>query len=177
MYLWAGDMEQARRWFEAAHELEPDSYRPYYGLGLVFAAEGQWDRAVSYFETAVQLDPGASGPWKWLGTAYERLGQYDLAFDAYVRERTAEPDVPSPYISLARVSSTRGEWELSISYNREAMKLAPEQASDFWLEIGRAYQHLGQQASACEAFRQALKLSPEDSGAQRELDASGCGSE
>ena len=174
MYRKVGDMEQAKRWFEAARELEPDGYRPYYGLGLVFAGEGQWDQAASYLETAVDLEPDYAGPWQWLGKAYEQLGQYDLAYDAYIKMRALEPQNANSHIYLARVSSKMGEWKLAIGYYREAIRLAPQHSSDFWLEIGRAYKHLAEQASACEAFRQALKLSPESPAAQREFDAAGC---
>jgi len=176
-YATAGDWEEAKRWFEAASEIWPTSAHPYCQLGLVFGAEGQWDRAASYFETAVDLDPSGHSAWQWLGTAYERLGHYDLAYDAYTRLQELLPRDPYSYTRLAGVSSKMGEWELAIGYYREAMKLLPQRASEFWLEIGRAYGHLGQQASACEAFRQALKLSPESQVAQQALDAAGCGSE
>src|SRR5437867_2804269 len=56
-YGCAGDFEGARRSYEQARELLPNSSLVRLSLALLARDQGQWERAESYFEEAERLDP------------------------------------------------------------------------------------------------------------------------
>src|SRR5213596_3481811 len=56
-YGCAGDFEGARRSYEQARELLPNSNLVRLSLALLARDQGQWERAESYFEEAERLDP------------------------------------------------------------------------------------------------------------------------
>ena len=70
---------------ETAIELDPESDRAYYSLGLAAKDSGNFQKAVEAFKKATELNPNPYYYWRYLGLSYSLLQQYDRALVAYDR--------------------------------------------------------------------------------------------
>ena len=92
-------LEQARRHFERAIELDPTYVAPYSALGAVYAMrfihltdQDDLVRAAGYLERALELDPELAEPHSYLSYVYLRQNRIDRAIEAGLRTVAWQPD-------------------------------------------------------------------------------------
>jgi O-antigen ligase len=120
--------------------------------GLRLASEGQWAEAGQAFQRAAAADPGLTLYWEEAAQAYTRAGDIPAALPLW--ERAAQAD---PYWSL--LLATRAVLADDPAAMGPALDLAPGSYL-FALNEGVMLESAGGAASAREAYRRALALSP-----------------
>jgi serine/threonine protein kinase/Flp pilus assembly protein TadD len=92
-------LEEARRHFERAIELDSAYVAPYSALGAVYAIRfnhrtdpDDLVRAAGYLERALELDPELAEPYSYLTYIYVRQNRIDRAIEAGLRTVAWQPD-------------------------------------------------------------------------------------
>ena len=83
----AGDLEEARKLFEAAVEHYPDFEQAQLGLGRVLLATGKLEPALAHLRKAIALDPENDVSYYQLSRAYQALGNAAGQADALARSQ------------------------------------------------------------------------------------------
>ena len=92
-------LEEARRHFERAIELDPAYVAPYSALGATYALRfthrtdpNDLERAAEYLERALEMDPELAEPYSYLTYVYLRQNRIDRAIEAGLRSVAGQPD-------------------------------------------------------------------------------------
>lgn len=145
-----------------------------YYLGKIYLEQGQIDEAVEHLTRAVNLDRGDADALLLLGSAFRAQGEYDDAESAFKTALTYVPDFIEAYEGLEETYQADGELERA-RYARSMVALFsgdPEGAvaglesvsaevkddADIFWGLGLAYERVGDDASALEAYRQAVSI-------------------
>ena len=118
-------IDQARRCYERAEELDPSSPDwPYY-LGFLAAGRGAHDEAASRFERTLELRPSYWAARVRLGNALLAAGNADGAEAAFRAVRAAAPGTPWGELGLGKAARRRGRPETAAEHLRTALALDP----------------------------------------------------
>ena len=118
-------VDQARRCYERAEELDPSSPDwPYY-LGFLAEGRGDHDEAVRRFERALELRPSYWAARVRLGNALLAAGDPDGAEEAFRAVRAAAPGSPWGELGLGKAARRRGRPETAAEHLRTALALDP----------------------------------------------------
>ncbi len=118
-------VDQARRCYERAEELDPSAPDwPYY-LGFLAAGRGAHDEAARRFERALELRPSYWAARVRLGNALLAAGDADGAEDAFRAARAASPGTPWGELGLGKAARRRGQPEAAAEHLRTALALDP----------------------------------------------------
>lgn len=79
--LYNSRIEQARKLFLEATELDPANAQGWYGLGLTWMNEEKWEIAIGYFDKAIQLKSDFTDAFYNRGQANFYLGEVYRACD------------------------------------------------------------------------------------------------
>ena len=131
--LKALDPAEARKYYERALALAPDSVDTLYNLGNTCLDLGQPERAIGYFERALRLRPDATELHNNLGMALQDLGRLDEAIACYRKALALRPDAPATLDNLAAALRGQGDLEAAQASYEQALALAP----------GRVESHIG----------------------------------
>lgn len=87
-----GELDEARRLFEAAHAADPDDAEACYNLAQAVAQLGEPDKAMELLKRAAELDPTNSRNGLALGLAYEAADRWEDAASIYESLLASEPE-------------------------------------------------------------------------------------
>ena len=100
LYEW--DWSGAKREFQRAVEVNPNSPDAHFGYGLVYLAPmGHTDEALAELRRAVQLDPLSLVNNTYLGLVLEFNGQMDAAIEQFQRVLDMDPSFAEAHYELA----------------------------------------------------------------------------
>jgi tetratricopeptide (TPR) repeat protein len=167
-----GDLDLARRQFEAALALEPAYADAHAYLGHVLSLLGEHQAAVDHLERAIALQPTYTLPRYFLGTHYVRLGWWLTGRD--ILEQAHDVDPLDPAICAA-VADTylRGDapwYDVAEQWLQAAVDRAPADPR-FHLLLAHFYvdRAIDPGVRGVAAAREAVDLAPESSEAQETL--------
>lgn len=166
-----GDLAGARREFERAAALIPDSDNTHYLLGLTLDELGEHQGAAHALARAVELNPGRAVAHHGYGNALRRLG--DRAGD--LREQAEavrlEPDNPAFLIALGAALEASGDpTNARTNYERAAdLDAEPRVRATALVRLGYLLAVQGEYAGASEALHRGLELDPADGYARQKL--------
>jgi len=120
--------------------------------GLQLASENRWAEAGQAFQRAAAADPGLTLYWEEAAQALTRAGDVPAALPLWGRAAQADPYWGLWPATIAVLTSDPAAMQ-------PALKLAPRSYL-FALNQGAMFEAAGEAASAREAYRQALALSP-----------------
>jgi tetratricopeptide (TPR) repeat protein len=182
-YMGSGDTAEAIEYFSRVAEISEGAgpiardrvlETAYYYLGKMALEDGRADEAVEFLKKAVGVERSDADALYLLGKAYEAQANYGDAAEVYKLALAFVPDYIEAYEGLARAYEAQGEPERA-NYARAMITLftgEPAEAADrlqqvaasvtddadlFW-GLGLAYERIGQQDKALEAYRQAVSL-------------------
>ena len=141
-------------------------------LGIYFQHHGQMREAVAEYEAAVELtsDPGLlAQTYVKLGAAERALGEDELAQRSFEQSLRFNPNQFNAWLGLGLLAQKQGKLDEAISDLSRSADLQP--TAQGYFELGRAEEQAGHLPEALNAYRQALKISPEFVEAQQAADA------
>ncbi|MFN0160620.1 MAG: tetratricopeptide repeat protein [Burkholderiales bacterium] len=124
----AGDLDAARRAFEAAVKAHPDDARALNLLGVVAMACGQLEMAERNFRAALAIDANMHGHWFNLGNALAGQQRFADAVAAYEAALARSPADFATLFNLARANSDAGNLDRAVDAARRATEAAPGHA-------------------------------------------------
>ncbi len=96
---------------------------------------------------------------------------YDEALTAYRQAQVAEPDLPEPYYNAANTYNRQGQVEGALAQTEQSLKTAEGPlAAQAWYNLGNAYFDAQQWEQAIAAYKEALRLTPDDADAKVNLE-------
>jgi Flp pilus assembly protein TadD len=151
-----GNTTEARQWLEKALQSNPQNYRAWYELGYL---ESRNDKAaaITDYEKSISIQPNFAPVRRDLGMLQFQQGNYAEA--AKHLAKAAELGLnEAPLFNFLGISYSRTQRLKQAVYSyQQALKLTPGYA-EAHLNLGFAYQLLGQQASAAKEYAEACRL-------------------
>lgn len=131
----------------------------------LLARLGRDEEALEQAEQAVALRPRLAGTLHLIGTLHHRAGQQESAIAVFHRVLAVEPGHLDARLRLADSLRVAGHWEEAATVCRDGLaRIAnPDDPARTPLlaNLGAALQSSGDTAGALDAYREALRLSPD----------------
>jgi TolB-like protein/Flp pilus assembly protein TadD len=123
-----------------------------------------WKAAEAAYRGAVRLDPSNAAAHRSLGHALSQAGQHTEAESAMRRMRDLEPLEPLSFALSSQVAFQARQYAAAAEHARQAVLLD----SEFWIgfmQLGQAYEQMGQTDLALAALTDAARFSGSNSKA------------
>jgi adenylate cyclase len=178
---WSGSKErdlEARQMYEKAIALDPNYADAYAALAWEYlgAFEVQYDkdpatpkRVAELAQHAIALDDANAAAYTALGELDAIERRYDHAIAEEKRAIAIDPDNPETYFWLGDVLYFAGKPVETISLEQKAIRLDPQNADLYVIDIGCAYDVMGQYAEAIPFLRRHAVRYPDNIAVHFEL--------
>ena len=145
-------VDQARRCYVRAAELDPRAPEwPYY-VGFLAAGRGAHNEAARHFERVLELRPSYWAARVRLGNALLATGDLDGAERAFRAARSAAPGAPWGELGLGKTARRRGSFEMAAEHLRSSLAVDPQHRETRYL-LAMTERQLGNGARAEELLR------------------------
>jgi tetratricopeptide (TPR) repeat protein len=151
------DIEEERKFYKKAIELDDKFYFGHFGLGYIYSSEKDFDNAKKEYAKCVEVDPNRPEGHFWLGKSYRELSEYDEALKTYEKMAQIFPKDPIPYIEMARTQVERGLHKEALDFFKKADSLGAKTV-DFIREYAEAYAAVGEKEKAVSTFARTLDI-------------------
>ena len=142
---------------------------PYFYRGQAYRRLEKYTEALADFDQATTLKPDLAPAFFETGLAYASLEKWKQAITAYDKAIKLAADNADYLYSRCVAKSWSNDNAGARDDCRAAVKIKPD-FTDAWLTLGRALEDLGQMDKAEEAYKQVLKLDPNNKEAKEGLD-------
>lgn len=164
-----GHLDSAQDAYEKAVRFEPWNRDAQLGLADLALARKDWRRRVSILRRMTEIEP--ENPWIWieLSEAYVRSNQPARALASAERALSVDPQSADALLwkGIALMAARRQREAIEmLNKSLQGKLLAPRWA---WSSLGETYYGLKLYPEAIAAYREALKLAPEDRGVRGSL--------
>jgi tetratricopeptide (TPR) repeat protein len=149
-----GRLAEAKAYFQAALERDPDYVEALIGLGQVEAQRGDLLAAIKRMETAIEIDPHRSKAHYSLGRLLESMGNTDEALAEYFRALEFEPNNAAVGLQIAAIQLARKQPDQALARLDQVIELVPDDSEARALR-GRTLLALRQFREAANDFRAA----------------------
>jgi tetratricopeptide (TPR) repeat protein len=166
-----GRLQDAAVQYEAVLRLKPDFAEAHHNLGVVWSQlPGRLQDAAGQYEAALRLKPDYAEAHYNLGNVWSQLpGRLQDAAGQYEAALRLKPDYFEAHHNLGLAwSQLPGRQRDAIAEYEAALRLKPDFAPG-WHNLGVNWFRLGNLPAAAAAFREELRLSPNDPAAQQAL--------
>lgn len=160
-------------WIEASKVKEPTE--EYYILGYKFYLAKQYDQAKIYYSKALELNPYHVRAHYWLAKTFIKLGEETAAIQEIKTVVKLSPDFEGVKELANSLLENNFNYALSCYYKgdlkealgsfRKVLDLNPTSLTS-WIKLGETYRKMGLQGDAKLAFREALRVDPENEAAR-----------
>jgi Tfp pilus assembly protein PilF len=167
-----GKEEDAHTHFEAAARINPRDPMSHSNLGAYDQTHHQLREAIEQYRTVITLtsDPGLlAQTYGNLGAAQRTLGEDQAAHQNFEQSLRLNPGQFNAWLGEGLLARQAGNFSEAISDISRSIELQP--TAEAYLELGRTQVKIGHAPEALDAYQQALKIDPNFTEAQQELDA------
>jgi tetratricopeptide (TPR) repeat protein len=159
-YFVLRQMDDARKQYEQALQIRPDTPNLHLELGQVFAMTSRWPEAEEQFRAESQLQPGNAEAAYRLGDALLHQGKTKEARTALERSDQLQPQMPETLYSLGKAASLEGDaglaeksWFALLSIEKEG-----ELAAQTHFALAALYRKQGKTTQAEQEMQSYQKL-------------------
>jgi tetratricopeptide (TPR) repeat protein len=128
--------------------------------GLSFLSKDDCEKALTYFEKAVESDSSYADAWAQSGFCNEKLGRHAEALEASKKAVNLRPSAES-YFNIGLASFYLKQYREAAEAYRASIKLDPYNAADAYYALGLVYRDWGKADEEIQAYKQAIKQSPD----------------
>lgn len=157
-----GDYYQAVQYLQRATKLSPKAWHYFINLGIVFAAQSQYEKAIHCFKKSAQLHPSAEAYLAW-GTALYKQKKLKQALTYYQKALQLDKNNSEAHFNLASVLEKLNQPDIAITHYQHALTITPQ--VKIYVNMGIAFQRLGNYTQAQTCFQTALELLPNSADA------------
>jgi tetratricopeptide (TPR) repeat protein len=154
-------MEDARRCFERAIEIEPVYSDALVNLAALLEESGHLEEAEARARQATQTSSNCPRAWLIPGNALRQRNLLEEALAACREAARQKPDYAEAYNNAGGVLTKLGRAQAAAVSFREAVRLRSDYA-EAWRNLGAALRACGQPGEALGCYREALRLQPGD---------------
>jgi len=140
-------------------EKSPEDATPYNMLGAVYSRQNNRAEAIGMYEKVVELTPDDGNAHRELGRLYDRERMYDEAIEAYKKALELNPDESYIYLQLARAYANTAQTDEILTL-ADALKKRCRDGNSY-SQLGEVYMAAQLYDEAVEAYKKAVKLSPQ----------------
>ncbi|MFH1386049.1 MAG: tetratricopeptide repeat protein [bacterium] len=156
-------------WVPASYVKEPTE--DYYYLGSVAYNAKNYTAAIKHYKNAITVDPNLAKGYLGLAKSYDKLGELESAFNNLkmalkIDDRDPAINIYANDLSLRLEKVGHGKFKAkryneAIALFRKATELKDDSLAS-WKEMGDSFRQLGMMTEANNAWREALKLDPDN---------------
>src|SRR3989339_496455 len=156
-------------WVEASKVKEPTE--EFYFRGYKFYSNREYDKAANSYSQAIRLDPSYTKAHYWLAKTYLKLGKDLLAKDQLIEVMKQDSNFTGArrlasllvdnYYKAALDNLGNKNYKGALTNLNNVLALNPNMLSA-WIKLGEVHAIVGSKDEAKVAWREALKIDPED---------------
>jgi len=167
-----GRLPDAIAEYRASLRSDPSNPRAHDSLGVALSKmPGRMDEAIAQYHEALRLKPDFAEAHNDLGLALAQSGHLSEAIVQFEEALRLKPDFAGPHNNLGLAwTLLPGRTKDAVAEFKEAVRLDPEFAPA-WHSLGQAWYRLGNLRASADAFREELRLSPDNLAARQALAA------
>ena len=158
--LKAEDYEEASVSYHEAIDLEPENAANYRCLGNLQMRQKNLEGAKVNYEKAIELEPENFFNYKLLGNVFTKLKQFEEAVKEYEKAIELNSSRPLIYAALGNSQLQCGEFGRAATAYQKAIELNSKQPFGIYKNLGYCLSKQGQKEKAISAYKEALKLQP-----------------
>ena len=162
----AGDAEGSQQQYRSALEVDPRNMEALSKLGLWAFQEGDWSEAGEYYRRALEINPGNMATILQLAAIRSQQERHDEALDLYRSASEIDPNASVPIAGTARELQRMGRHQEAIDQFEIALATSETEAesaldrSRVRMDMGLAFEGLGQPAEAAQQYELAIEQNP-----------------
>jgi len=156
-----GDFQSAEEEFVTLTKVSSNKPWAYSNLAKFYFRQGELEKAVREFRLSLQYDPEAAIVWTGLANVYAEQNRYDDARQAFNQAIKLEPEYFYHHYAYGNFLFTQGELESAI-VEWEATRQSGYFDCGLYLNIGNAYELLGDLKQAEVYYREASSISTDE---------------
>ncbi|MEA3223163.1 MAG: tetratricopeptide repeat protein, partial [Thermodesulfobacteriota bacterium] len=189
-YTEKGLIKKAIIEIKKAIDLKPGFVNAYVSLGNAYLNKGLFDMAIKEYRNALRLRSDYAEVYVNIGNAYIKKGTIDRAIESYSKALTLKPDSIRARFNIASAYGLKGFTKKVLAEYKALAELQPDNP-DIHFNLGIAYERLAKSEDqraerrghvvmdqeqrwlieqAVNEYKKALKLSPNDFQARRNID-------
>ncbi len=131
-----------------------------YELGLLFAADDDYENAIISWEKVLQIKPDYHYAWVLRGLVLFGLGREEEAIASYDRALEIKPNYHHALIGRGDALSELGRKEEAIATYDRTIEIKPD-FYEVWNNRGLALSNLGRYEEAIQSYDKALEIKPD----------------
>src|SRR5687768_14882318 len=163
----AGKLAEAEPVLRQALAIEPNDPESLHRVGMILDARGQSDAAIDLMQRSILRAPNVPEFFNNLGEAFRKAGRVGEALRAYERSLQLRPGSPEALNNMALVMLDLGD-SRALECAQSAARAAPGIAQ-IRVTVGRALHAVHDDRAAVAAYRDALRMQPDNREARQGL--------
>ena len=170
----AGDLQGARREFERATEILPDSDNAFYMLAITYDDLGETEKAARAFQKSIALNPNRAVAHSGYGEVLRKLNDKQGALREHseaLRLNDGQGNIAPFLIALGDAQELNGDVTgARLSFEKATtVEAEPKVKAVAFLRLGYLLADAGEVDKAVESLRRGLDLDPTDAYARQRL--------
>ena len=145
--------------WERTIAVSPKAWLAHNNLGVIYAAQGQYQKALDHYNTTIKLNPVYHLAYNNIGVAYVLLNQPQKAIDYYKKAIELKPDYMEATYNLAAAYSKLEKNNEAAEYFRKVVQLKPDYIGA-WYNLAICLSKDNKVSEAAEVYRKVTQLAP-----------------
>jgi len=170
-YFGRGRLEEARRYYTRALELDSTLWPLWVNLGATYDSLCEWPKAIDACRHGLRVSPDNAILLNQLALALWMDGSHDEGIEAWRRSIRLDPINLGAHVNLATSLYQLGQIDAAMEELRKGLDAQPDSEDDYLahFKLGYIYEQRGAWRDAFREYQQALKLNSDFTPAREQL--------